>query len=54
VKTSKTLANARQEREENWREFCPVCGFKLVNQKCRFICSNPKCSYFQSCSEFDT
>jgi hypothetical protein len=38
---------------ENWWEFCPICGAKLYSQKCRFICSNPRCNYFMSCSEFD-
>jgi hypothetical protein len=38
----------------NWWEFCPICGCKLVNHRCKLICSNPKCHYFQSCSEFDT
>jgi hypothetical protein len=40
-------------KEDNWWEFCPMCNSKLVNQKCRFVCSNPECHYFQSCSEFD-
>jgi len=44
----------QQEKKENWWELCPICGFKLFNQKCRFVCSNPECHYFQSCSEFDT
>jgi hypothetical protein len=44
----------RQDQQDQWWEFCPVCGAKLVNQKCRFVCSNPKCHYFMSCSEFDT
>jgi hypothetical protein len=38
----------------NWWDYCPVCGFRLIGHKCRFVCSNPKCHYFQSCSEFDT
>ena len=43
-----------ESKQDNWWEICPVCGAKLVNQKCRFVCSNSKCHYFQSCSEFDT
>jgi hypothetical protein len=43
-----------ETKEDNWWEFCPVCSSKLVSQKCRFVCSNPECHYFQSCSEFDT
>ena len=42
------------KKQENWWDFCPVCGSKLMNQKCRFVCPNLKCGYFQSCSEFDT
>ncbi len=41
-------------KQENWWDICPICGARLVNQKCKFVCSNPKCHYFQSCSEFDT
>ncbi len=39
--------------KDNWWEFCPVCSAKLVNQKCRFVCSSPRCGFFMSCSEFD-
>jgi hypothetical protein len=41
------------EKEDQWWEFCPMCGAKLINRKCRFVCSDPKCHYFMSCSEFD-
>jgi hypothetical protein len=47
------IPKKEQAREENWWEYCPICSSKLYNQKCRFICSNPRCSYFMSCSEFD-
>jgi hypothetical protein len=39
--------------QEHWWEFCPICNAKLVNHKCRFVCSNPECHFFMSCSEFD-
>jgi len=42
-----------QDKLENWWEFCPICSSKLINQKCRFVCSNPLCQFFMSCSEFD-
>src|SRR5262249_36857290 len=42
-----------EEEPENWWEFCPVCGCNLLNHKCRFVCSNPQCHFFMSCSEFD-
>jgi ssDNA-binding Zn-finger/Zn-ribbon topoisomerase 1 len=43
-----------QKKDENWWEICPVCGSKLLSQRCRLVCSNSRCHYFQSCSEFDT
>jgi hypothetical protein len=43
-----------QSKQDSWWEFCPICGAKLVDRKCKFVCSNPECHYFQSCSEFDT
>lgn len=42
-----------EEPQQNWWEFCPVCSSKLVNHKCRLVCSNRQCHYFMSCSEFD-
>jgi hypothetical protein len=41
------------EQEERWWELCPVYGANLINHHCRLICSDPKCFYFQICSEFD-
>src|ERR1043166_3234407 len=32
-----------RESEENWWDYCPVCSSKLVNQKCRYICSHQNC-----------
>lgn len=43
----------QEDKQENWWEFCPVCGSRLINHKCRFVCSNPQCHFFMSCSEFD-
>src|SRR5262245_4598334 len=45
--------HSKEEKQEDWWEFCPVCGCKLLNHKCRFVCSNPRCHFFMSCSEFD-
>jgi hypothetical protein len=42
-----------EQKEEDWWKFCPICGAKLVNHKCRFVCSDPRCNFFMSCSEFD-
>jgi hypothetical protein len=38
---------------ENWWDYCPICNSKLQNQKCKYICPNPQCHFFMSCSEFD-
>jgi ribosomal protein S27AE len=32
---------SKDEKQEDWWEFCPVCGSRLLNHKCRFVCSNP-------------
>jgi ribosomal protein S27AE len=45
--------SSKEEKQEDWWEFCPVCGSRLLNHKCRFVCSNPRCHFFMSCSEFD-
>ena len=31
-------------REEDPTAFCPSCGHRGVAQKCKLICTNPKCS----------
>jgi len=54
--TAVTTANEEADPkapQEHWWEFCPICNSKLVNHKCRFVCSNPECHFFMSCSEFD-
>jgi hypothetical protein len=53
AETDRGAATARDGKEENWWECCPFCGSKLENHKCRFVCSNPRCNFFMSCSEFD-
>ena len=44
---------SKKQANDNWWDYCPVCSSKLVNQKCKYICPNPKCNFFMSCSEFD-
>jgi hypothetical protein len=39
--------------EENWWDYCPICNARLINQKCKYVCSDPTCNFFMSCSEFD-
>jgi len=47
-------ASPRQpECQENWWDYCPICNAQLTNQKCKYVCSNAKCNFFMSCSEFD-
>lgn len=49
-----TQSEVPQKKQQDWWDYCPICGSKLMSWKCRFVCSNPKCHYFQSCSEFDS
>ena len=49
-----TQITAPSEKEQNWWDYCPLCGSKLLNHKCRLVCPDARCGYFQSCSEFDT
>ena len=46
-------STAEQTKRENWWDLCPICGSKLLNHKCRFVCTNLQCHFFMSCSEFD-
>jgi hypothetical protein len=41
------------ESGDDWWDYCPICNAKLINQKCKYVCSNAKCNFFMSCSEFD-
>jgi len=43
----------RVDEDENWWDYCPICNSKLLNQKCKYVCPNPQCNFFMSCSEFD-
>ena len=53
IMTRSESAGRAEEKPENWWEFCPLCGSKLHNHRCRFVCPNPRCRFFMSCSEFD-
>jgi ribosomal protein S27AE len=46
-------SDTSQKKGEHWWEFCPMCGSKLMSHKCRLVCPDPLCGYFQSSSEFD-
>lgn len=47
------LPPSQDEGLQNWWDYCPICNSKLSNQKCKYVCSNPHCNFFMSCSEFD-
>jgi len=51
--TGSKSSPSESEPQENWWDYCPICNAKLLNQKCKYVCSNPKCNFFMSCSEFD-
>jgi len=53
IQTPAESSPAEAQTEENWWDYCPLCNSKLVNQKCKYVCPNPKCNFFMSCSEFD-
>ena len=44
---------AEVQPEENWWDYCPICNARLINHKCKYVCSNSRCHFFMSCSEFD-
>ena len=35
------------------RRFLAVTDARLINRKCKYVCSNPQCNFFMICSEFD-
>ena len=45
--------HTQENSHDNWWDYCPICSSKLTNQKCKYVCPNPKCNFFMSCSEFD-
>ena len=47
------LVPLEEDTEENWWDYGPICNSKLLNQKCKYVCSNASCNFFMSCSEFD-
>lgn len=43
-------AEAPEPEGDPW-DFCPNCGARLHNERCKRRCS--RCHYFMSCSDFD-
>jgi hypothetical protein len=39
---------------EEYIEVCPVCGSKLIHEKCKVVCRSEKCLYrlIYNCSEY--
>lgn len=31
---------------------CPVCSKELEERKCKLVCTDPRCGYYMSCSDF--
>jgi NAD-dependent DNA ligase len=42
------------ERKQDDPNICPVCGSKLVQEKCKVVCRSKTCVYriIYNCSEF--
>jgi hypothetical protein len=55
VRLSQRDSESACERDaaENWWDYCPICNARLINQKCKYVCSDQNCHFFMSCSEFD-
>ena len=37
---------------EDLLRICIICGSKMMNVKCKLICTNKLCNYYLSCSDF--
>lgn len=42
---------AEEAETDNYWDYCPNCGHRLVNEGCKYRCT--RCRYFMSCSDFD-
>lgn len=55
-KTQKHHSEVHQDRERKQDDpnVCPVCGSKLVQEKCKVVCRSKTCVYriIYNCSEF--
>jgi len=41
-----------KQAADHWN-YCPNCGCRLHNHRCKLRCPDPRCGYFMSCSDFD-
>jgi hypothetical protein len=44
----------KKNKEAKPRMVCPVCGEKVIQEKCKIVCKSEKCVYriIYNCSEF--
>ncbi len=49
-KTSEAAAHTPASAAPNAMQYCPTCGAKLKESRCKLVCK--ECGFFLSCSDF--